>query len=209
MVARIGARQEPGGEQRVVQLVGVARIGARFVAHALDRRLRRAHPDRRRRTARAGAPRVDRLRPPLLERRVVQERVGPRVQNLVREAATARACRARRTGSPPLWIRASTAASALKSIASSRQSRTAWPTSGWSGISRSPGMFFQTGGGVREYGRHQIVGEHPLNCGGTFLPPRLRGTASEMVVFQRQRVWNTGASSNACTRTSRVVAGCR
>ena len=35
------------------------------------------------------------------------------------------------------------------------------------------------------------------SCGGTFLPPRLRGTASEIVVFQRQRVWNTGASRNA------------
>ena len=27
------------------------------------------------------------------------------------------------------------------------------------------------------------------------------------VVFQRQRVWNTGASSNACTSTSRAVLG--
>ena len=30
----------------------------------------------------------------------------------------------------------------------------------------------------------------------------MRGTASEIVVFQRHRVWNTGASSNACTSTS-------
>ena len=44
----------------------------------------------------AGAPRLHRWRPPLLERRVVEERVRLRVQDLVREAATARACRARR-----------------------------------------------------------------------------------------------------------------
>ena len=46
-------------------------------------------------------------------------------------------------------------------------------------------------------------------CGATLRPPRARGTASEMVVFQRQRVLNTGASRNACTSTSRVVSGCR
>ena len=34
--------QKPGGQQRVVQFVGVARIGTLFVAHALDRRRRRA-----------------------------------------------------------------------------------------------------------------------------------------------------------------------
>ena len=42
------------------------------------------------------------------------------------------------------------------------------------------------------------------SCGGTFEPPRLRGTASEIVVFQRQRVANTGASRNAWTRISRT-----
>ena len=47
------------------------------------------------------------------------------------------------------------------------------------------------------------------SCGGTLLPPRLRGTASEMVVFHRHRVLKSGASSIACTRMSRVVAGCR
>ena len=30
-------RQDAGGQQRVVQLVGVARIGPRLVAHAVDR----------------------------------------------------------------------------------------------------------------------------------------------------------------------------
>ena len=35
--AASGLRQEPGGHQRVVQLVGVARIGTLLLAHALDR----------------------------------------------------------------------------------------------------------------------------------------------------------------------------
>ena len=42
------------------------------------------------------------------------------------------------------------------------------------------------------------------SCGGTFEPPRLRGTASEIVVFQRQRVAKTGASRNAWIRMSRT-----
>ena len=45
--------------------------------------------------------------------------------------------------------------------------------------------------------------------GATLRLPRARGTASEMVVFQRHRVLKTGASRNAWTSTSRVVSGCR
>ena len=43
--------------------------------------------------------------------------------------------------------------------------------------------------------------------GGTFEPFRLRGTASEMVAFQRQRVAKSGASRTAWTSVSRSVAG--
>ena len=71
------------------------------------------------------------------------------------------------------------------------------------------GDVLEARGGVGEDGGHQVVGCMRCSCGGTLRPPRLRGTASEMVVFQRQRVWNTGASSNACTSTSRAVAGWR
>ena len=71
------------------------------------------------------------------------------------------------------------------------------------------GNVLEAGRGVREDRRHQVVGLHPLQLRRTLRPPRLRGTASEIVAFQRQRVWKTGASRNAWTSTSRVVAGCR
>ena len=76
--------EESRGEQRVVQLVGVARVGPGLVAHLRDRR-------RVERAEIVGGwwarrpARVDRLRAPLLERRVVEERVRLRVQDLVRE----------------------------------------------------------------------------------------------------------------------------
>ena len=44
---------------------------------------------------------------------------------------------------------------------------------------------------------------------GTFLPPRKRGSASDVPAFQRQRAANIGASSSAWTRTSRTVFECR
>ena len=71
------------------------------------------------------------------------------------------------------------------------------------------GDVLEAGGRVGEHGRHQVVGQHPLDLGATLRPPRARGTASEMVVFHRHRVLNTGASRNAWTSTSRVVSGCR
>ena len=47
------------------------------------------------------------------------------------------------------------------------------------------------------------------NCGATFLPDEKRGNASAVTAFQRNRVGNSGASSNACTRMSRAVFECR
>ena len=72
------------------------------------------------------------------------------------------------------------------------------------------GNVLETGRGIGKHRRHQIVGQHALKlrrhaCGRR----ALRGTASEIVEFQRQRVLNTGASRNACTSTSRVVSGWR
>ena len=40
---------------------------------------------------------------------------------------------------------------------------------------------------------------------GTLRPPRCLGKASDRVAFQRQRMGNIGASSSACTSTSRTV----
>ena len=50
------------------------------------------------------------------------------------------------------------------------------------------GNVLEAGGRVGEHRGHQIVGHARWSCGGTFRPPRLRGMASEIVVFQRQRV---------------------
>ena len=43
------------------------------------------------------------------------------------------------------------------------------------------------------------------NCGGTFLPARKRGRASDTPATQRQRVVNIGESSIAWMSTSRTL----
>ena len=71
------------GHQRVVELVGAAWFRPFLVAHAVDCRLveRSEITAGRIRTP----PRLDGVAPPLFERRVVEERVGLRAENLVRE----------------------------------------------------------------------------------------------------------------------------
>jgi hypothetical protein len=65
-----------------MELVSVTRIGAGLVADALDRGgVERAEIAGARRFA--GAARVDRLRPPFLERGIVEKRVRSGVQDLV------------------------------------------------------------------------------------------------------------------------------
>ena len=201
--------QEAGGQQRVVQLVGVARIGTRLVAHARDRvgveRAEVVAPT----TARSRGAR----RPPASAAPRAAHRRGTRrarVEDLVRErrrlgrvARDAAAARRRECAS-------STRAQAVEvhrlfeAVADRlADQRMIGNLRGRRGCSR---------GRRRRRGRRPPSDRRPCircSCGGTFLPPRLRGTASEIVVFQRQRVWNTGASSNACTSTSRAVAGCR
>jgi hypothetical protein len=74
--------QKAGSHQRVVQLVGVARIGPDFLFHQRNR-IRVQDPQAAVRRRISGAPRHDGLRPPLLEGRVVDELVRPRVEDLV------------------------------------------------------------------------------------------------------------------------------
>ena len=47
------------------------------------------------------------------------------------------------------------------------------------------------------------------NWGGTFLPERKRGSASEVVAVQRQRAANIGASSRAWINRERTLFECR
>ena len=75
--------QEAGRQKRIVELVGIAWCGLLFAAHALDRGgIERAEL---RRARLAGAPRVDGMSPPLLQRRIVEEGIRPRVEDLVGE----------------------------------------------------------------------------------------------------------------------------
>ena len=121
-------RQESRGQQRVVQLVGVARFRTLLVAHARDRGgVERAEIAGGRGIGRA--PRLHRVAPPLLERRIVQERVRLRVEDLVGEHRRLRRV-ARDEPQLAAWMRSSTSSRPSKSIASSRQSRTVCATSG-------------------------------------------------------------------------------
>jgi hypothetical protein len=80
----LGIGQEARDEQRVVKLVGVTGIRPGFVADPRNRvGVERAEIVGRGRLERP--PRVHRLRPPLLERSVVEKRVRPGVEDLGRE----------------------------------------------------------------------------------------------------------------------------
>ena len=193
---RSGSR--PSAARRAARRRRAGRAAASSRTRSIAAGVERAELARRRL---AGAPRVDRLRAPLLERRVVEERVRPRVEDLVRRAATARACRARRSAiSPRVDARRARAASPSKSIASSRQSRTRLLDERMIGDLAVAGDVLEAGGGVGEHRGQQVVGQHPLQL-RRHLACR-RGCAARparCVVFQRQRVWNIGASRNACT----------
>src|SRR5690606_3796212 len=70
-------------EQQVVQLLGVARLGSSFTAHAIDGFWIECTQVPR--IERQTALELHRARPSFLERRIVQKRVRPTVENLVRE----------------------------------------------------------------------------------------------------------------------------
>ena len=76
--------EESGDQQRVVQLVGVLDLGPRLVAHPGDC-VGVERTEVIRRAGLEGAPGIDRLGAPLLERSVVEERVRLGVQDLRRE----------------------------------------------------------------------------------------------------------------------------
>ncbi len=79
---RFRARQVSRADKSVVELVGVPWIRPFLLAHPRDGRgIQR--PQILGRRGLAGAARVDGLCPPLLERRIVKERVRPGVQDLV------------------------------------------------------------------------------------------------------------------------------
>ena len=95
------------------------------------------------------------------------------------------------------------------SIASCRQSLTAWLTSGWSGTSRSPARFSAQAIWSGKTAAIRSSACIRMICGGTFLPLRKRGSASETPAVQRQREANIGASSIAWISTGRTLRECR
>ena len=84
LARHLGDGQEAGADQGVVELVTVARIGPRVRARRRDCG-RIEHAERDRVLVVTGPPRLHRVRAPLFERGVIQERVRPRVDNLVRQ----------------------------------------------------------------------------------------------------------------------------
>ena len=122
--------QEAGGQQRVVQLVGVARVRTRFLAHARDRgRIERAEIVRRRRLARRA------WRSTAWLRRSSSGASSRNAYGLALRISCAKQRRLRRVARDQPELAAMDARRARprspsKSIASSRQSRTVWLTSG-------------------------------------------------------------------------------
>ena len=84
-----------------------------------------------------------------------------------------------------------------------------WRTNRWSGISRSPTRFSAQASWSGKIVAIRSSASIRASCGGTFLPPRKRGSASATPATQRQRVMNIGASSNAWINSGRILAGCR
>ena len=190
--------------QRLVHLVGVARLAAR-----LPRAPRRSRPDRggrgrrRCRRRRSGAL-MHRLRAALLQRRVVEEGVRPRVEHFGRERRRRgqvarddrrprRASMPRSSAQPAFGVHRLVQAVVA---ASARPAGGRAPRARRRGSRRTrPGRGTPSRAGPRDFMR--------CSCGATFLPPEKRGSASAVVAFQRQRTPNSGASSSACTSTSR------
>ena len=86
--------------QHIVQFVGIAHVGPSLLLHLRDRRgIER--PDFFEHRRRQHAPHLDRPRPALFERRIIQVRIGIRIKNFVRELRRHRSVHGEATN-PPL-----------------------------------------------------------------------------------------------------------
>ena len=196
-----GQEAEPG--QAVVHFVAVGRLGPGLLAHPRDR-LGVEPAEVGGVLRRQPAAAHHRLRAALLERRVVEIGVGPRRQHFERQRR--RLGQVARDDPDLAGLDARRAAAPARRCPSprSRQSAIVWRTSGWSGISRSPTRFSAQASWSGKIAAIRSSASMRGSGGGTFLPPRKRGSASATPATQRQRVMNIGASSSAWTSTSRT-----
>ena len=109
----------------------------------------------------------------------------------------------------PRSMRCNKSTSPSTSVTSCRASWMVWRTSGWSGISRTPATF-----SAHAFWSGNTIAARSSACmrwmgGGTLRPGAQRGTASDTLAFQRQRMGKMGESSRAWVSTSRAVRLCR
>ena len=176
----------------------------------VDRRRRRARP----RSSALSASRQRRLmhglRAALFQRRVVEEGVRPRVEDLGASGDGAARSRATTVDRRPLRCRAAARSQPVDvhRLVQAVVAASARPADGRASRARRRGSRRRRPGRgtPRPAGpRRACAAAAAAPC----LPPRKRGSASAVVAFQRQRTPNIGASSSACTSTSRAVAECR
>ena len=159
-----------------------------------------------RRAARAAARRA---RAALLERRVVEERVGPAVQDLVRERRRLGRVAGDAARTSPASMPSSSAHEPVDVHRLVQAVVHVWRTSGWSGISMRPGAAFSwqpasagKTAAIRSSASMRWIG------GGFLLPPRMRSTASARFEVPAPAQRRTSATaSTACASTSRDVLG--
>jgi hypothetical protein len=173
--------QETGGQQSVVQLIGALDLGPGFVPNPLDRcRIQSSKIVGRRRLE--GSASVNRLRPPFLQRRVIQEGIGSGIQDLMRQWRGLRQI----PGHQPQLTRPDLAEdfsqppeihdvvhTVIDRLADQR-------VIGNLPVSRN---VLQTGGCVRERGSQEIFGLHPLYLGRHLTPaPTARNGERDIAV---------------------------
>ena len=182
--------------RRSCEIVGRRGFGRDLAVHLLDRfgieGADRAEVDGE------PAPQRDRVGAPVLELLVVEERVGPGGEDLVREH--------RRLGGvgevhgdrrPTSGARAASRVPSTSS-ASCSVSPTVWRTSTWSGISIGPVTFSWHAAACGNTAAMRSSDSMRWIGGGLRRPLRKRSTMSERLRFQRHRAWNMGESRMAC-----------
>ena len=152
-------------------------------------------------------PQVHRVRATVLELLVVEERIGPGGEDLVGEHRQLGGLHAVRFDLARLDAREQRLKPSASS-ASCRVSATVWRTSTWSGISIGPGALSWRGG-LREHGRHEVVGLHALDGAEVPAPAtESQDHEGERFRFHRHRDWNMGESRIACSSVSSTVELC-